>query len=273
MEVPMELVRILINEGGEAQVIVVQERDGERRFPVSIGFFEAAAIDRRLKRIPIPRPMTHELLAQTIASLGDGQWREYAGGYADYELARSRDAGLLGLDLWQDEPRRRLRRGCDRADGAHHADGGPARRPVARLRRRRRLRRLHHRPRPHPRPRRHRLLPSPRARQPLPPRPRRRRTPRLVVPLDRLLRLPPLQTRPPSRRRLRQHNRPHRQRRLPSRPQTRPRPRLLLPLRQLRQPSPPLRRPRRRDLRLHLQTRPPQPLPIRRPRMALPRLG
>jgi bifunctional DNase/RNase len=70
MEVPIELVRILINEGGDSQIIVVKERDGERRFPISIGFFEAAAIDRRLKNVPIPRPMTHELLASTIAQLG-----------------------------------------------------------------------------------------------------------------------------------------------------------------------------------------------------------
>jgi len=70
MEVPIELTRILINEGGDAQIIVVKEADGERRFPISIGFFEAAAIDRRLKQIPIPRPMTHELLRNVITHLG-----------------------------------------------------------------------------------------------------------------------------------------------------------------------------------------------------------
>ena len=70
MEVQMELTRILINEGGDAQIIVVKEADGERRFPISIGFFEAAAIDRRLKQIPIPRPMTHELLRNVITDLG-----------------------------------------------------------------------------------------------------------------------------------------------------------------------------------------------------------
>jgi len=70
MEVPIELTRILINEGGDAQIIVVKEADGDRRFPISIGFFEAAAIDRRLKQIPIPRPMTHELLRNVITHLG-----------------------------------------------------------------------------------------------------------------------------------------------------------------------------------------------------------
>ena len=70
MEIPVELVRILINEGGETQVIVVREVDGDRELPISIGFFEAAAIDRRLKEIPIPRPMTHELIENVIEALG-----------------------------------------------------------------------------------------------------------------------------------------------------------------------------------------------------------
>jgi bifunctional DNase/RNase len=70
MEIPVELVRILINEGGETQVIVVREVNGDRELPISIGFFEAAAIDRRLKEIPIPRPMTHELIENVIEALG-----------------------------------------------------------------------------------------------------------------------------------------------------------------------------------------------------------
>ncbi|NIA22021.1 MAG: bifunctional nuclease family protein [Anaerolineaceae bacterium] len=70
MEIQVELVRILINEGGQAQVIVVKECEGERLFPISIGFFEAAAIDRRLKEMPIPRPMTHELVENVISGLG-----------------------------------------------------------------------------------------------------------------------------------------------------------------------------------------------------------
>ena len=70
MEIEMELTRILINEGGDAQMIVIKEKVGSRQFPISIGFFEAAAIDRRIKQIPIPRPMTHELIESIIAQLG-----------------------------------------------------------------------------------------------------------------------------------------------------------------------------------------------------------
>jgi bifunctional DNase/RNase len=70
MEVRCELVRIMITETGDSQVIVLKEREGERSFPILIGFFEAAAIDRRIKGIRLPRPLTHDLLASVIHGLG-----------------------------------------------------------------------------------------------------------------------------------------------------------------------------------------------------------
>jgi hypothetical protein len=70
MDVPMELSRILITEFGEQQVIFLKEKGGERSFPILIGTAEALAIDRRLKGVQTPRPMTHELLANVISSLG-----------------------------------------------------------------------------------------------------------------------------------------------------------------------------------------------------------
>jgi bifunctional DNase/RNase len=70
MDVPMELSRILITEFGDQQVIFLKERGGERSFPILIGTAEALAIDRRLKNIPTPRPMTHDLLANIIKAMG-----------------------------------------------------------------------------------------------------------------------------------------------------------------------------------------------------------
>ncbi len=70
MDVPMELNRILISETGDQQLIFLKEIDGERSFPILIGISEAIAIDRRLKGIPTPRPMTHDLLANVIEQLG-----------------------------------------------------------------------------------------------------------------------------------------------------------------------------------------------------------
>jgi bifunctional DNase/RNase len=66
----MELVKILIQETSDHQVIVLKEEDGERMFPILIGPYEAMAIDRRVKNVQAPRPLTHDLLNNTISGLG-----------------------------------------------------------------------------------------------------------------------------------------------------------------------------------------------------------
>jgi hypothetical protein len=70
MEIRCELIRIMITETGDHQVIVLKEAGGERTFPIVIGFFEAAAIDRRIKGHVMPRPMTHDLLGSVIEAMG-----------------------------------------------------------------------------------------------------------------------------------------------------------------------------------------------------------
>lgn len=70
MEIPMELSQILINESVDQQVIVLKELQGGRSFPIVIGMPEILAIDRRLKGIELPRPLTHDLLARVIEQLG-----------------------------------------------------------------------------------------------------------------------------------------------------------------------------------------------------------
>ena len=66
----MELHKIIISEMQDQQIIMLKEVDGERTFPIVIGSGEAYAIDRRLKGIPTPRPLTHDLLANIIDHLG-----------------------------------------------------------------------------------------------------------------------------------------------------------------------------------------------------------
>jgi hypothetical protein len=60
----------MISETEDQQVIVLKEAGGDRIFPIVIGFFEAAAIDRRIKGHVLPRPMTHDLLGMVIEALG-----------------------------------------------------------------------------------------------------------------------------------------------------------------------------------------------------------
>ena len=70
MPVAMELSRIIISEINDQQVIYLKEIDGPRTFPILIGIFEATSIDRRVKGITNPRPLTHDLVANTIESMG-----------------------------------------------------------------------------------------------------------------------------------------------------------------------------------------------------------
>ncbi|MAE66146.1 MAG: hypothetical protein CMJ18_17895 [Phycisphaeraceae bacterium] len=70
MAVEMELSKILIRERFQTHVIELRERFGDRVFPIEIGLFEAAAIERRLYNRKTNRPMTHELLASVIKELG-----------------------------------------------------------------------------------------------------------------------------------------------------------------------------------------------------------
>ena len=68
--IPVRLSRLLISENSDQQVIWLSEIDGERSFPIVIGIVEAAAIDRNLKSLRSPRPLTHDLLARCILELG-----------------------------------------------------------------------------------------------------------------------------------------------------------------------------------------------------------
>ena len=67
--VEVELTRIIINERSEQQVIVLKEKKGPRAFPIVIGIFEAYAIDRGIKEVRTPRPLTHDLIVGLVRSL------------------------------------------------------------------------------------------------------------------------------------------------------------------------------------------------------------
>lgn len=70
MPVPMELRRIVTDDVREQYVIYLKEIEGERIFPIVIGLFEVVSIERRVKGVPTPRPLTHDLICQAIELLG-----------------------------------------------------------------------------------------------------------------------------------------------------------------------------------------------------------
>jgi len=102
MLVPMHLSRILIREMADMQVIELTETGGTRTFPIVIGLPEAFAIDRRIKGTQIPRPQTHDLLADTIRALG-GRLREIRITHLDAgtffaQLVIDRDGEVIEVD-------------------------------------------------------------------------------------------------------------------------------------------------------------------------------
>ena len=66
----VELSRIIIDEKRQDQVIVLKEKDGDRQIPIVIGFMEASSIKIKISGVDMPRPLTHDLLAQVIETLG-----------------------------------------------------------------------------------------------------------------------------------------------------------------------------------------------------------
>ena len=70
MPIQMELRRIIISELDDHQIVILKEVDGDRNFPIVIGIFEATSIDRRVKGLPSPRPLTHDLIIAVVEQLG-----------------------------------------------------------------------------------------------------------------------------------------------------------------------------------------------------------
>lgn len=70
MLIRMELARIIISEIDDQQLIYLREVEGERVFPILIGFFEATSIDRRVKGEQPMRPLTHDLIKGVVCGLG-----------------------------------------------------------------------------------------------------------------------------------------------------------------------------------------------------------
>ena len=70
MEIPVELTKIIINEQIDQQLIVLRQVNGQRQFPIVIGIHEIISIDRRIKGVMLPRPMTHDLMENMLREMG-----------------------------------------------------------------------------------------------------------------------------------------------------------------------------------------------------------
>lgn len=101
--VEMRLQNLKINDTGDRQYIGLSEVDGARELTIVIGYSEVQAIDRFIKDVRPPRPMTHELVSNLIEATGSRVERiditELRGGtfYAMIRLERP-DGTLAEVD-------------------------------------------------------------------------------------------------------------------------------------------------------------------------------
>ena len=68
--VTMEIFGLALDENNKSPIIILKGEEGGRVLPIWIGAMEAMAISMALKKVPFPRPMTHDLLFNTIRDLG-----------------------------------------------------------------------------------------------------------------------------------------------------------------------------------------------------------
>ena len=64
--VEMEVKAVRIDVVGQAPVVILVDKEGLKALPIWIGLPEANAIDKELKNIASPRPMTHDLLQSIL---------------------------------------------------------------------------------------------------------------------------------------------------------------------------------------------------------------
>ena len=77
----LDVVGIRVDKVNNNPVVVLREIGGDRFLPIWIGAAEATAIAYAQEEIAVPRPLTHDLFAATLAAL-------------DHELEQVRITGL-----------------------------------------------------------------------------------------------------------------------------------------------------------------------------------
>lgn len=68
--VEVHVVRLAIDGGSNAHVVILQEKGGERLLPIWIGAAEADSILMEINNVRKERPLTHDLCKSLIAGLG-----------------------------------------------------------------------------------------------------------------------------------------------------------------------------------------------------------
>lgn len=66
----LDVLGVRVEMPTNSPIVLLRERDGQRYLPIWIGAPEATAIAYAQQGVEPPRPLTHDLMAQIIATLG-----------------------------------------------------------------------------------------------------------------------------------------------------------------------------------------------------------
>jgi len=67
--IEMEVKGVRLDITGQNPVVILADKEGNKALPIWIGLLEANAIDKELRNIPSPRPMTHDLLHSILTQI------------------------------------------------------------------------------------------------------------------------------------------------------------------------------------------------------------
>jgi bifunctional DNase/RNase len=67
--VPMSIKGLMLDPVSNSPIVVLKDDEEKFFLPIWVGIFEANAIALQLENVTTPRPMTHDLLRNTIAEL------------------------------------------------------------------------------------------------------------------------------------------------------------------------------------------------------------
>ncbi len=70
MEIEVVVYGVVLDPTSNTPVIILKDELSSRVLPIWVGIFEANAIAMKLENVHSPRPMTHDLLAGVIKSMG-----------------------------------------------------------------------------------------------------------------------------------------------------------------------------------------------------------
>jgi uncharacterized protein len=103
MMIEMEVREINMSDQLSTWSVVLEEKDGSRRFTIFIGPAEAVALDNAAHGRPSSRPMTHDLICNAIEGMGGElqgvyihELRESV--YYGRLIVKSADENLINID-------------------------------------------------------------------------------------------------------------------------------------------------------------------------------